>query len=450
MGKEVQVSTSFFKDKKLIVWIKGPEDNDLVELCKVLQASSIVIISSESEMENYSSIETDFLLVASEQQSHLLLRWPECPIPILNDFELMQQLYPELHYIALTGSNGKTTTCLGIEHILKAFGYNVLQAGHAADEGLGLFPATACLQLLQEQLSIDFIICEMACHQTQYIKTFRPQTSVFTNFFPIPPTRYESVEEYLSAKKQLLVSTKYTTILNSNNKFLRALASEIETPIIWFGQENMIAKTGVYVVGNDIWLSARGNHRQVASKSDIQLLGQHSLENVLAMITVAQAVAGDFSTLALKHALTTFRGVEHRIEPVKGIAGLNFINDSKSTNIASTLAAIESSNKPMILILGGEEIGTSYAQVANFQDQVLAVLAIGENRARIVEELVDRMPVYEMITLEQAIAWVEHHAPLGTTILFSPGTTSQDQFRNYRERGDMFKQLVHRIKGKPN
>ncbi|MFP5503387.1 MAG: UDP-N-acetylmuramoyl-L-alanine--D-glutamate ligase [Candidatus Sericytochromatia bacterium] len=361
-------------------------------------------------------------------------------VPVIGEIELAYQLRHDVPYVAITGTNGKTTTTTLTGEILA-------HAGKQAPVGGNI--GTPLVSLISEPA--DAFVLEVSSFQLETIHTFRPHVAVFLNFSDDHLDRHGSREGYWAMKKRLFENQEATDIavLNADDPAVASLADTVRARPLRFSQ-HLDLDDGVLV--QDGWIVARDadGDRPVMPLSEIRLRGTHNLENVLAAVAVAVALALPLDRV--REAVAAFSGVEHRIEPVTTIDGVLYLNDSKGTNYASTVKAIEAFDEPIVLIAGGRDKGGAISDMVEaISRRVRHTVLIGE--AAPYFERVLRAAGYEAISraddLQGAVAQAQGLARAGEVVLFSPACTSFDMFKNYEERGRAYKSLVHALAGSP-
>jgi UDP-N-acetylmuramoylalanine--D-glutamate ligase len=381
-------------------------------------------------------MEADLIIVSPGVPSGLpVLQAAEADgVEVFGEIELAYRLGQEGHgapIVAITGTNGKTTTTTLVGEIFKAAGLNAPVGGNIGHP----------LVLLAEEPA-DWLIAEVSSFQLETVYRFRPRIAAWLNFTDDHLNRHGTREAYFTAKKRLFQqqTAEDWAIINADDPALAGL--ELPARILPFSLTGSLSQG---VVVSDGWIVWRqeGDEVPVAPIADIQLRGAHNLENCLA--ATAMALAAGIAPGTIAHALREFRAVEHRIEPVAEIDGALWYNDSKGTNYDSTIKAISSFTEPLVLIAGGRDKGGAITPLIDaIASRVGHTVLMGE--AAPYFERVLRAAGYEAITLAPdlpaAIEAAKAQAVAGGVVLFSPACASFDMFRNYEERGQRFKQLV--------
>jgi UDP-N-acetylmuramoylalanine--D-glutamate ligase len=353
-------------------------------------------------------------------------------IPVVSEVEIgFRFLQGEI--IAITGSNGKTTTTTLIGEIFKTTNRHVQVGGNIG---------TAMSSLVETSTPETLNILEVSSFQLDTIRKFRPRVGVLLNITPDHLDRYSGFEAYRRSKFRLFMNqtSSDVAVLNRDDPEVYPVPVEIESRQELFSQKKEIAG-GAYRKGNQLFF---GGERVMAVK-EIPLRGSHNVENVLASIAAASVYAVPLPVIA--EVVRGFRGVEHRLELVAAINGIEFYNDSKATNVDSTIKAVESFRSNIILILGGKDKGASYVPLINaMKGRVKHVLLVGAAANKIAEALGDLFPKTFVASMADAVDKAHQIGKAGDIALLSPACASFDMFENYEHRGRVFKQAVEESK----
>ena len=336
--------------------------------------------------------------------------------------------------IAVTGTNGKTTTTLLVAHLLESAG---LRAAVGGNVGGGLAPAASALALLPE--SPDWYVLEMSSFQLADVDTFRPDIGVITNLSPDHLDRYVSLDAYYTDKARLLnrADAESVWVLPADDAAVASLMGQTPGSRFFFGAFED-AGTHAFVSQSTMTLQTEGRSEALMSTSDLPLLGRHNLDNALAASLTARLAGADPE--GLKRGLRTARPLPHRLEPVADSGGVLWVNDSKATNVAATRSALLSLDRPVVLLVGGKDKGEDFSGLVPDEATVRSVLAYGAAASRIVRELSEG----HLITdgLESAVSRAAAIAQPGDVVLLSPACSSFDMFESYEERGRLFATLA--------
>lgn len=360
-------------------------------------------------------------------------------IPIYVDIEMA---YREMEkpIIAVTGTNGKTTTTAWIGHLISQGGKKALVGGNI---GVGVF------DLLEKVPQADYVVLELSSFQLHSIEQFRPHVAVYTNITPDHLAWHGSFDAYLEDKFAMTKNQSQRDVLiyNEEDAILKKWAQSQKGQKYAFSSKQKV-KEGIYLdEKGQLILTRRDASQVLIHRTQLRLKGRHNVEN--AMAAALAAYASGISIEGIQEGLKTFGGVAHRLEFVDKIQGISYINDSKGTNPDSTIKALEALDGPIHLILGGYDKKASFEEVFEaFSGKVRKVVALGETRNQILEtaQRAQFGPVFMASDLEEAVQKAREGAQEGDVILLSPACASWDMYRNFEERGDHFKQIVCQMK----
>lgn len=363
-----------------------------------------------------------------------VLKARELGIEVMNEVEMAYRLLPEgVKIIAITGTNGKTTTTtLTYEIMKKAFGDKVFLAGNIG------YPLCS---ILNDVKSGDIIVTEVSCQQLENLTEFNPDVALMTNLSPAHIDFLKSYENYKRVKAKLFQnhSSDNVAILNIENADVLEETKNIKSSVKYFSSKKEI--TGGYLKDNDLYYFGE----KVMSRDDIFIAGLHNVENCLSAIMLVKEFG--VSNEIIKEVISNFRGVEHRLEYVDTIDGRRFYNDTEATNIKCTQIALSSFDKPIIVILGGLERGQDFNELTPFMDNVKSIIGIGECRERVLEfgnSLSIPTYIYEHLT--DGFDKCFEVSDEGDIILLSPASASWDQYKECEVRGAEFKKKVEELK----
>jgi UDP-N-acetylmuramoylalanine--D-glutamate ligase len=343
----------------------------------------------------------------------------------------------EAEAIAITGTNGKTTTTALTGAILQGQARPVFVGGNIgtplADQALRMPPD-------------GILVLEASSFQLATTDAFRPWVAAVLNVTPDHLDRHGSFEAYLGAKARIFAHQRDTdcAVLNWDDPVTRDLAARVAARVLWFSRRESLDH-GVFV--RDGWVVARlnGHVEAICPLTDIALRGRHNLENVLA--ATACALWTGMAPAPIRRGVALFRGVPHRIEFVRDIGGVAFYNDSKGTNVASSICALESFTEPVVLIAGGKGKGQDFGPLsAAARGRVSHGVTIGQDGDAVGRALATAgIPVTRAATLEDAVAIARRLAVPGGVVLLSPACASFDMFDNFEHRGDVFRAVVQAL-----
>ena len=338
--------------------------------------------------------------------------------------------------IAITGSNGKTTTASLCAHTLNKCGINTYLAGN-----IGLAFSEIVLDVKED----DFVTLEVSSFQLDFIDSFKPKYAVILNITPDHLDRYDNnFEQYASSKLGINRNQddEDFIIVNSDDSVLSK--SKFENGIrIEFGF-NKVEK-GVHKVDDQFVYNKLDTTENICSTDILKIRGEHNQYNAMAVICISKMLGLENDLVA--EALSSFDGVEHRLEFVRNINGIDFINDSKATNVDSVRFALNSFSNPIRLILGGKDKGNDYNQIEDLViKNVEKIYAIGSSAEKIVNYFNSKVDVEKVDSFENAITNAYNESKNGDIVLLSPACASFDMFKNYEERGKNFKNMVMNLK----
>src|SRR5881296_1935514 len=356
--------------------------------------------------------------------------------PIIGELEL-GWLATEADTIAITGTNGKTTTTALTGSILALQPRPVLVAGN-----IGTPLAVHALAFPADGL----VVCEVSSFQLETTELFQPRVAVVLNLTPDHLDRHGTFEAYADAKARIFTNQTPAdcAVLNADDEATRAMAARAKAQVVWFSRRRELSH-GVFVRDGRIAAKLNGHVEEICPLSEIFLRGQHNVENVLA--ATACALWTGVAPAAIRTAVARFRGVAHRIEWVHDLKGVQYYNDSKGTNVASTLRALESFPERFVLIAGGKGKGQAWEPLADAaRGRVAHALLIGEDAEKIGAALTaTAIPVTFCRSLQEAVDRARSLAAPGDIVLLSPACASFDMFDHFEHRGDVFKKLVERL-----
>jgi UDP-N-acetylmuramoylalanine--D-glutamate ligase len=343
--------------------------------------------------------------------------------------------------IAVTGTNGKTTTATLVAHLLREDGMDVALGGNI---GVAFGPATSELALRER--SPAWYVVEMSSFQLAAIDRFKPDIGVLTNLAPDHLDSYSSVKSYYADKKNLFRNADDNSrwVLNGDDPAVDVLAQGVAGGRFYFSRAAG-ERPGAYIDGTMLTLEISGEKEALVRVEDIALLGGHNMENVLAAAITAR-LAG-VPPESIRRGLTTARALPHRTETVAEANGVRWVNDSKATNVAAARAAIASLEGPLLVLLGGKDKGEDFSPLVEVLSKSDAhVLAFGQAGPRLWKALAGPVSVELLDTgFDEVMEVAAQRATPGTTVLLSPACSSFDMFTNYVERGARFSDLAKAI-----
>jgi UDP-N-acetylmuramoylalanine--D-glutamate ligase len=362
-------------------------------------------------------------------------------IPIIGEVELAS-LFLKTEILSITGSNGKTTTTSLAGEILKAGGLTTVVGGN-----IGL-PAIDLVDMPENQPGA-WSVLELSSFQLETVDTFHPKIAVLLNLTPDHLDRHGNLENYAAAKERMFArqTAEDFLVLNADDARVQQAASRAASQVFWFSRTKLVRQgacvhQGVVVFrASEMGTSGTASLEPILPVAAIPLKGAHNVENVLAAVCAARLAGVKAEVIA--EAVHSFSAVEHRLEFVATVRGVDYYNDSKATNVDSTMKAIESFPGGIHLILGGKDKKSDYTTLRPLlHERVKRVYTIGAAAEKIEAHIAGAVEVVHAETLPAALAKAHDAAEAGDVVLLAPACSSFDQFENYEQRGRVFKQLV--------
>lgn len=359
-------------------------------------------------------------------------------VPLIGELELGAQVSRAPLY-AVTGTNGKTTTTTLIGEIFRNLGKTTYVVGNIG------YPFTACALRCGEE---DVAVAEVSSFQLETISTFHPHIAVMCNITEDHLNRHGTMEEYIRVKERIFENMGQGdyAVLNLDDPIVRGMAERIPCAPAFFSRRQEV-ETGAYLEGEEVVFSLNGHKKRVLRADEIRIPGEHNLENALA--ATALATLAGVPAPVVRHTLKTFPGVEHRIETVRTVEGVTYINDSKGTNVDASIRAVRAMKVPTVLLAGGYDKHTDFLPLAReiLASKIHTVVVLGDTAEQIERAL--RAVGFESIlhakTFEEAVLLARSCAREGENVLLSPACASFDMFQDYEERGRVFKEIVSRL-----
>ncbi len=354
---------------------------------------------------------------------------------VIGEIELAAQFFPG-RIVAITGSNGKTTTTTLAGEIVTAGGSPTVVGGNIG---------TPAIILVQGATPDTIAVLEVSSFQLETIQTFRPWIAVVLNITPDHLDRHRTFAAYTDAKARIFENQRADdfAVLNADDATTATLATRTRGQVFWFSRKKEV-KQGAYVHDGRIWFRDTNGQREIMLASEIPLKGSHNVENVLAAVCVGALTA--VTTERIREAVRGFQAVEHRLERVATIRGVEYYNDSKATNVDATVKALESFPANIHLILGGKDKGSDYTVLNDLlRQRVKRVYTIGAAAAKIESQIRGAVEIVHAETLENAVQRAHEAAKPGDIVLLAPACASFDQFRSYEHRGKVFKEVVAKL-----
>ncbi len=358
-------------------------------------------------------------------------------IKIEGELDLAYELCPG-EIIAITGTNGKSTTTTLLGKILKAAGINT---------GVGGNLGTPFLQLVSEEPPRTHYVLELSSFQLEFAEKFRPRIAVLLNLSDDHFDRHPTLSEYLRAKAKIFAyqTSQDLAVYNDDDLHVLEAVEGVAAGRLPFSTTKKVH--GCYGTEEKIHWAPKGEILSAFDRKDCNLPGLHNLENICAAIACAKAL--DISDDAIRKILKSFRGLPHRIERVSEINGVSYFDDSKATNVGAVVMSLASFDNDVILILGGRDKGGDYAPLKPLlRAKAKAVLVLGEAAPKILSALRGASELIPVKDMREAVERAYQIAPPGGTVLLSPACSSFDMFRDYHDRGETFKRFVKELEGR--
>ncbi len=367
----------------------------------------------------------------------------ELGIPVVTEVEIAYQISPA-PIIGITGSNGKTTTTTLVGLILEEGGRSPVVAGN-----IGTVLSEQAVNIQSKQV----FVAELSSFQLKGTQTFRPWIGCLLNVYNAHLDYHKTKEDYVHSKRNLFVNqtAEDIAVFNYDNSYCRDMAEGLKSKVLWFSLTQEVEQGSFLKEGKICFRHALdGEIEEIIPIENIALPGEHNLENVLAAVTITRAAG--VSSQVIQQVLTTFTGVEHRLEFVGEVDGVKYYNDSKATNPEAASRAIRSFKQPIVLIAGGLDRGIDFKElIPHFQNRVKTLLTYGQT-AEILLKRGEDAGIKNLIRVDNvndAVAKAHQVAEGGEVVLLSPACASWDMYTSFEERGSMFKQSVHKLKTSP-
>ncbi len=356
---------------------------------------------------------------------------------IWGELELADQ-FAKGTVVAITGTNGKTTTTTLVGEIFKNYFDDVFVVGNIG---------TAYAGVAMDTKETSYIVAETSSFQLETIDEFHPVVSAILNLTPDHLNRHHTMEGYVEAKKNIMMNqtAKDYVILNYDDPLTREIGEDCVPQVIYFSS-TQILENGYYFHDRKIYFAKDGETELICNASGLKILGLHNMENIMAAVAMARCI--NIPMEKIRETITSFMGVEHRIEYVTDKKGVSYYNDSKGTNPDAAIKAIQAMVRPTVLIGGGYDKDSTYDEwIEAFDGKVRYLVLMGETANKIAEcarrHGFDQIIMVE--SLEEAVKVSAKCAESGDAVLLSPACASWDMFKSYEQRGRMFKDFVHQL-----
>jgi len=403
--------------------------------------SSIEILKSEKidfEIGSHSDkvFDCDLMVVSPGVPSNakVIKEAGEKKIKIISEIEFAS-LFCKANVIAITGTNGKTTTTTLCGYLFNECGAKTYTAGN-----IGL----AFSEIVLDAKADEYVSLEVSSFQLDLIDTFKPKVAMILNITPDHLNRYDnSVDKYAESKLRIFENQNAGDylILNKDSELLNHYFKKTNSKTLFFSTTKKVSN-GCYLDNQTVKFVRNDKEEFSCAVSDIFIQGEHNIQNVMAVIIAAKIF--NLDNKKILEALKSFKGVEHRLELVREIEGIKFINDSKATNVDSVIVALKSFDEPIMLILGGQDKGNDYSMIENLVvEKVKKIYAIGSSAEKVFNYFHKKVKTEIKKDLDEVINAPLSEARSGDVDLLSPACASFDMFDNYEHRGKVFKEIVN-------
>jgi UDP-N-acetylmuramoylalanine--D-glutamate ligase len=368
-------------------------------------------------------------------------------VTVTGEFEFATWFVKE-PIIAVTGTNGKSTTCKLTELFLQESGKKVWLGGNFGE------PLIEYVRKVAKGEQFQVMVAEVSSFQLEHCERFTPQNVIFTNLAENHQDRYRSMEDYVNAKRRIFQNTNQatTSILNADDNAVVELARDpaVQRGRIFYFSRKPQLEPQIMTIGGSVCVKDEvrvrtGPEIEHFTVKNMKMRGKHSIDNVMAAALAAREHGATHN--AIQKVIDTYPGMEHRLEYVRRVGGVEFFNDSKATNVHAVLRALDAFDENIILIMGGKDTNLSYEPLRDVvRRKVKNLILVGEAKERMNRDLGDYSETFLIGTFEEAVLISYQKSRIGDVVLLSPGASSFDMFDSYEERGNYFKDLVKRFR----
>ncbi|MFQ5881146.1 MAG: UDP-N-acetylmuramoyl-L-alanine--D-glutamate ligase [Candidatus Methylomirabilales bacterium] len=383
-------------------------------------------------------LQADLIILSPGVDPRLPLLQKACSlrVPVWSEIELAFRA-SEAPFVAITGTNGKSTTTTLIGLMVKHAGIKAVVAGNIGTALCGAVPGLSPGHL---------VVAEISSFQLETVEAFRPHVAVLLNVTPDHLDRYGGLSSYLEAKSRIFLNqgNEDVAVLNADDPLTLEAAAPGKARKVFFSLREPLGE-GAFLQEGKFWFRLRGKEEAVCRRSEMRIQGVHNTENALAAIATASLLG--VPSLSMREILKHFSGLEHRLELVAEVAGVQYINDSKGTNVGAVAKSLESFPPGrVILIAGGQDKGADFSPLIPLvEERVKAAILIGEATEKFRATLQGVCPIQTAVSLEEAVEAAATLAVPGDVVLLSPACASFDMFRDYEDRGWAFRAAVNRL-----
>ncbi len=431
-------AAKYFIKKGVKLFISDIQTKD--KLKAILIAEKLIdAVDWEAGGHTVKVLEADYIVISPGVPTDLpiLTKARVLKIPVLSEIEAAYRLSKGKR-VAVTGSNGKTTTTTLISLMCEKGFEQVFLGGN-----IGI----PIMSFASETTEKSVQVLEISSFQLETISAFKPDVAIITNFFENHLDRYPTYQSYIDAKKEIVknMTVDDWVILNSDQELMLKMASDFKPKKAWFGNDVGDLRPAVTVINDEfVYLDEKSNSEVLLPISVAKIMGQHNTENIMCALMAAKLMG--ISKDKMKAVVSSFKGVEHRLEFVNEINGVKYINDSKGTNCAASVIAMRACKKPLILIAGGRDKGTDLTDwVRAIRQNCKHVILYGEAKQRFRTALEGLVPLKTAQSFEMAVTLAQKLSEPADTVLLSPACSSYDLFPNFEVRGAEFKKIVNKL-----
>lgn len=434
LAKGHKVILTDTKDLKVILDL-FPEVKDFIDNPKIR-----LVFGKQADLEVVDIVKEIVLSPGVPLDLPILIKAKNEKISIISELELAYR-YSNAPIIAITGTNGKTTTTTLVGEIFKNSGRGTYVVGNIGDP---------MIKYVDSAGPEDIFIAEISSFQLETISKFRPKISTILNLSPDHLDRHKTMDNYVDAKFRIIENCtgEDMFLVNLDDPLLSTRQDEVKCRLIGFSTEKKVSK-GAYLDDNIIKIADNDTIWEICHRDELKIPGIHNVSNALA--AVALAYFGGVSVPIIRESLIQFSGVEHRLEFVRELNGIRFVNDSKGTNTDASIIAIKAINTPIVLIGGGYDKNVEFTQwIESFKEKVKYLVVVGATSEKIVAtaNTLGYKNAIRKNTFEEAVLQAYDLAQKGDTVLLSPACASWGMFKDFEERGRVFKEIVNHLGGK--
>ena len=421
-----------------VILYDGNEKLDPASLKEQLgEKSGAAVLTGKLPQETITSLDMAVLSPGVPTDLPVVLAMKEAGVQVIGEIELAYQ-FGKGDVLAITGTNGKTTTTSLLGQIMKQARKEVYVVGNIGN------PYTAVAGQMTEQA---VTVAEISSFQLETIREFRPKVSAILNITPDHLNRHHTMEAYIEAKENIAVNQTEDDfcILNYEDRLLREFGENLRAKVLYFSSQRKLEE-GIFLEDGEIVLCLNGQKETICHVDELQILGTHNHENVMAAAAMAYVYGVPAQTI--RKSVLSFGGVEHRIEYVAEKNGVAYYNDSKGTNPDAAIKGIRAMKRPTVLIGGGYDKESEYTEwIESFDGKVKKLILLGQTREKIARDA-EKCGFTDYVfadSFEEAVHMAVQEAVSGDAVLLSPACASWDMFPSYEVRGDKFKEIVNSL-----